>query len=113
MRCIQCGHDSPVSTGYCPKCGGRLDLTANEIGQVLFEKARKDAAKETEYFTRQFVVFAIMLFLVAITISILSANPPISYQVPSATKDANFIKVEYKYLPPLEKKFVPFRDEWK
>jgi hypothetical protein len=93
---------------YCQKCGGRMDFTADQIAGSLVETAREETAASTEFYAKQSMTFAAALFLVSITLFVLSLGAPTeSYYIPALSKGAEHVKVEYKLDPQLPKLSIP------
>ena len=106
MNCISCGHNNPATGAYCQKCGGKLDLTADEISASLFEKAKGEQQKSTEYYARQALFFGVVMFLIAVVVFAVSGGAPEEgYHVPSAASGAKYLKYEYQV-----KKTLPIVD---
>lgn len=96
MNCLSCGHKNPATVGYCQKCGGRMDLTADEIQAALVEKAKGERQKDTEFWARQSLVFSLILVLITLTLLVLAGGAPEqSYYVPSASNGAGYVEVKY------------------
>ena len=89
MRCIGCGHENPATVSYCQKCGQHMDLTAEEIRAALVEKAKAETARHTEWYARQSLIFAIVLFLIALTALVATGGAPEDrHFIPSASQGA-------------------------
>src|SRR5689334_4676025 len=109
MNCLKCNYKNPGSSGYCQKCGARMDFTADEITGSLVEKAREETASNTEFYAKQFLTFASIIFLLVITLYVLSFGAPEeSYYIPALSKGAEHVKVEYKLDPDIQKLSLPF-----
>jgi uncharacterized membrane protein YvbJ len=97
MNCLSCGHNNSATVTYCQRCGGKLDLTADEISASLFDSAQKEQAKSTAFYARQSLFFSILLFLIAITVYVVSGGAPEQdFRVPSAATGAKYLKYEFK-----------------
>lgn len=97
MNCLSCGHNNPATVTYCQRCGGKLDLTADEISASLFDKAKGEQQKSTSFYARQALIFAVLLFLLAITVFVVSGGAPEqAYHVPSTATGAKYLKYEVK-----------------
>ncbi|MBV8881922.1 MAG: hypothetical protein JO332_18330 [Planctomycetaceae bacterium] len=108
MLCPKCQHKNPGTIAYCQKCGGKLDFTADEIAGSLVQSARAETAANTEYYAKQALTFAAALFLLAITLFVLSLGAPKeSYYIPALSKGAEHVKVEFKLDPELPKLSIP------
>ena len=108
MLCPKCNHKNPGTIAYCQKCGGRMDFTADEIAGSLVESARQETASNTEFYARQALTFAAVLFLLAMTLWVLSFGAPKeSYYIPALSKGAEHVKVEFKLDPQLQKLAIP------
>ena len=113
MKCFSCSNENPATAVFCQVCGSRLDLKVDEIAESLYQRAEEEAITETEKTTRQILVFAVVLFIISITIFI-SINKPVDENyLPSATIGANYVKVEHSTKSKVEKMLVPLEEEWK
>ena len=105
MNCPGCGHDNPLSVTYCQQCGGRLDLTADEIRSSFEDKARGEAIRTTAHYAKNLFMFGVGLLVMSFTLFVMSAGvPEKSYYIPSASNGAKYVEVEYDLeinLPPL------------
>jgi hypothetical protein len=108
MNCLTCGHKNPGTVGYCQRCGGKMDLTADEIRDALVEKAKGEEVQKTEFYARQSLVFSAVILLVAITLLALSTGAPEeAYYAPSASSGAKYLEVNYKNEKLLELQKLP------
>lgn len=108
MNCPKCKSRSAGTVGYCPKCGAKMDFTADEIAGSLVENARAETARNTEYYARQMLTLASVLFLVSVTLWVLTlGSPKDPYAIPALSKGAEHVKVEFKLDPQLPKLSVP------
>ena len=108
MECLKCHHKNPGTIAYCQKCGARMDFTADEIAGSLVDSARKETAANTEFYAKQSLTFAAILFLLAVTLYVLSFGAPEqSYYIPALSRGAEHVKVEFKLDPQLQKLPVP------
>lgn len=109
MLCPKCNHKNPGTIAYCQKCGGKMDFTADEIAGSLVESARQETASNTEYYARQLLTFAGVLFLLSMTLYILSFGAPKeAYYIPALSKGAEHVKVDFKLDPQLPKLSIPY-----
>lgn len=110
MKCPGCGHQNPATVGYCQKCGGKMDLTADEIQAALVEKARGEIVRSTEFYARQAVVFSLVLLLLMITLFVLAGGAPEeSYYIPSASSGSSYVEVKYSSPPALRLLEIPLQ----
>ena len=108
MQCLKCNYKNPGSLAYCQKCGAKMDFTADEIAGSLVETAREETAANTEYYAKQSLTFGAILFLLAVTLYVLSFGAPEqSYYIPALSKSAKHVKVEFKLDPQIQKLSVP------
>jgi hypothetical protein len=86
-----------------------MDFTADEIQGALLEKKREEVADNTEFYARQAITFAGILFLVALTFFGLSLGAPDTWPtaLPSASNGSKYVEVEYKADLDLPKLMVP------
>jgi hypothetical protein len=109
MQCLKCSHKNPGTLAYCQKCGARMDFTAEEITGSLVDKARQETAANTSFYARQSLTFAAILFLLSMTVFVLSLGAPErSYYIPALSKGAEHVKVEFKVDPQIKKLEVPY-----
>ena len=109
MNCPKCKSRSAGTVGYCPKCGAKMDFTADEIAGSLVETAREETALNTEYYAKQSLTFASIIFLLVMTLYVLSFGAPEdSYYIPALSKGAEHVKVEFKIEPDLPKLSIPY-----
>ncbi|HVE42580.1 MAG TPA: hypothetical protein VNM14_22060 [Planctomycetota bacterium] len=109
MNCLKCNHKNPGTIAYCQKCGAKMDFTADEIAGSLVEKARAETAQSTEHYARHTLTFAAVIFLVAVTLFVLSLGAPDdSYYIPALSRGAEHVKVEHKINPDIKKLPIPF-----
>jgi uncharacterized membrane protein YvbJ len=121
MNCKRCGHKNPLSAVYCTKCGTKLQLGKDELKQkfdaavkeMLEEEGGRKRKLEMEEYSRGWLWFGIILFLIAITISILAGSPLEYHHLPSISYNTEFIKDDYTFTPVIEKRFVPLETERK
>ncbi len=108
MICLQCRHNNLASVGYCQRCGAKLDFTADEIQDALVEKAASEVKQSTEFYARQALLFAAVLFLVALTaLALAGGAPEESYYIPSASVGAKHLEVEFKQEVEVPKLLIP------
>ena len=108
MQCLKCNHKNPGTIAYCQKCGAKMDFTADEIAGSLVETAREETAENTEFYAKQSLTFAAILFLLAVTLYVLSFGAPEqSYYSPALSKSAKHVKVEFKMDPQIQTLSVP------
>ena len=109
MRCLKCSHQNNATIAFCQKCGAKMDFTADEIAGSLVEKAREETAQSTEHYARHTLTFAAVIFLVAVTLFVLSLGAPDeSYYIPALSRGAEHVKVEYKISPEIKKLSIRF-----
>ena len=105
MNCPRCSHDNPMTVTYCQQCGGRLDLTADEIRQSFLDKARGEAVKSTAHYAKNLFMFGVGLLVFGFTLLVMSGGvPEKSYYIPSASNGAKYVEVKYDLeigFPPL------------
>jgi|SRR5579872_4943746 len=108
MLCPKCNFRNPGTIAYCQKCGGRMDFTADQIAGSLVETAREETAANTEHYAKQSLTFAGVLFLLSLTLFVLSLGAPKeSYYIPGLSKGAEHVKVEFKMDPQIPKLSIP------
>lgn len=107
MQCLKCNHKNTGTVGYCQRCGAKMDFTADEIQGALIEKKRAEVAHNTEFYAKQALTFAAVLFLLAATCLVLSMGTPetVPPAIPSASNGSRYVEVEPRVqadLPKLE-----------
>jgi hypothetical protein len=108
MQCLKCNFKNPGTIAYCQKCGAKMDFTADEIAGSLVETAREETAANTEFYAKQSLTFGAILFLLAVTLYVLSFGAPEqSYYIPALSKGAEHVKVEFKLDPQIQKLSIP------
>lgn len=108
MNCIRCSHNNPATIGYCQKCGAKMDFTADQIEEALVEKKKGEVVANTEYYAKQALTFATVLFLLAISLFFLAGGAPEDgYAVPSVSLDGKHVEVEHKLEAEMPKHLVP------
>lgn len=109
MQCLKCSHKNNATVAFCQRCGAKMDFTADEIQGALIENKRAEVADNTEFYARQALTFASILFLVALTCLVLSTGAPEGSPpaVPSASNGTKYIEVDYRLEPELPKLQVP------
>jgi len=105
---MKCNYKNPGTIAYCQKCGAKMDFTADEIAGSLVETAREETAQNTEHYAKHTLTFAAVLFLLTLTLFILSFGAPDeAYYIPALSKGAEHVKVEFKMSPEVKKLSVP------
>lgn len=109
MNCLKCSHKNPGTVGYCQRCGAKMDFTADEIQGALIDKKREEVADNTEYYAKQALTFASILFLLAATCLVLASGTPETSPpaVPSASNGSKYVEVEPKVEAELPKLRIP------
>lgn len=105
---MKCNYKNPGTIAYCQKCGAKMDFTADEIAGSLVETAREETAETTEHYAKHTLTFAAVLFLLSLTLFVLSlGGPEESYYIPALSKGAEHVKVEFKMSPEIKKLSIP------
>jgi len=109
MNCLKCNHRNPGTVAYCQRCGAKMDFTADEIQGSLMEKKREEVAHNTEFYAKQALTFAAILFLLAATCMVLSTGAPETPPpaIPSSSNGSKYIEVEPRVEAELPKLQVP------
>ena len=109
MQCLKCSHKNPGTVAYCQRCGAKLDFTADEIQGALIENKREEVAHNTEFYAKQALTFAAVLFLVAVTCLVLSTGAPENAPVaiPSASNGSKYVEVDVKLEGEIRKALAP------
>ncbi len=106
MNCPGCAHDNPATVSYCQRCGGKLDLTADEISASLAEERKGEVATDAAYKARRILVGAVVFFLFSLTVYLFSGKvPETAYHVPSVSNGGDYLKYQYRVdarMQPLE-----------
>jgi hypothetical protein len=108
MNCMKCNYKNPGTMAYCQKCAAKMDFTADEIAGALVETAREETAQNTEYYAKHTLTFAAVLFLLSLTLFVLSFGAPDeAYYVPALSRGAEHVKVEFKLSPEVKRLSIP------
>lgn len=83
MKCQQCGSENKGGQIYCHICGAELDLTYDQIHDGVVDELVEEKQKFTEDQTRQFLVLAVFLLILAITLVSLAGPVPIEESPPT------------------------------
>lgn len=95
MNCLVCGHANPGTVAFCTKCGRPLDFSADEIREALIARQKEQRKKGAEFYGRQVVIAAAVVFLLAVTAFILGGGAPKEvYITPPVTGQAKYLAVE-------------------
>jgi hypothetical protein len=114
MNCLQCNNTNPATVQYCQRCGAKLNLTADEIRDTLIQRVEVERAGKTAQNARQGLVFGIVVFLVAVTLFLAVGKAPSgALHLPSASKDAGYVEIRYRYEPDIPKLLVPYNTQRK
>jgi uncharacterized membrane protein YvbJ len=97
MRCQKCGFENESTQQYCRSCGSKVKYTYDEVHVDLKGKLKTMQADQTEEQTRQALVIAICLLVLAITLKILFSGPPVATAVPASSGSAAY--AEIKFIP--------------
>lgn len=85
-----------------------MDLTADEIREALVQKAKGEIVKNIEFYTRQTLTFAVVLFLIMVTLLVLASGAPgESYYIPSMSSSARYLTVSHSVSVEVPKLVVP------
>lgn len=97
MKCPSCAHNNPSTVGFCVRCGGKMDLTADEIHDALVQKARVEIVQSSEFYAKQSLVFSVVIFLIMVTLLVLSAGAPEGeYFMPSVSANVKYLEVDHQ-----------------
>jgi hypothetical protein len=108
MNCLKCNSKNAGSVGYCQKCGAKLDFTADEIAGSLVASARAETARNTEFYVRRTLTLAAVVFLMAVTLWVLTLGEPRDpFAIPALSRGAEHVKVDFKLEPELPKLSIP------
>lgn len=116
MICLQCNHNNPATIGYCQKCGARMDFTADQIQDALVQKAKGEVAANTEFYAKQALTFAVVIFLLAVSLFFVAGGAPEDREViPSASMEVNrrggkHVEVEFKLETEMPVRLVPLSE---
>jgi hypothetical protein len=95
MNCLRCNYRNPGTVGYCQKCGAKMDFTADEIAEALAEKGRQEVVQATGFHAKRLLTFAVILFLVSVTLLVLSGGAPEGkYSIPSAANGSKYVELD-------------------
>ncbi|MBI4564402.1 MAG: hypothetical protein HY716_06885 [Planctomycetes bacterium] len=109
MKCLACGFKNPGTVAYCQRCGQKLSLSADEIRESMLQRAAGERRAVAETNARQAFFFAVLIFLVAVTLFFLAGSAPEGGRyVPSASAGSKAVNVKYEIEPDMKKMLVPF-----
>lgn len=95
MKCLICSFNNPATVSFCKKCGGKMDLSADEIQSALVEAQKLEKKDTGEKNVRNYLFLAIVLFLASLTFWIFSGGgPEKTRHVPSASRDSSYTKIK-------------------
>lgn len=110
MRCPSCGHDNAASQAYCARCGQKTNLTADEIQASIRDTARGERAARTEENMKNLLGFAGFLLLLAVGFFVAVGTAPQGRAyAPSAAEHADFVRIDWRFEPKMERALVPFK----
>ncbi|MBI2931741.1 MAG: zinc ribbon domain-containing protein [Planctomycetes bacterium] len=96
MKCLRCGHKNNATVAYCAKCGGKLNMTADEIRDALVQKAQEERAMATEHYARQALFFASIVFAIALTLVFAVGGAQTECTaVPSVVNGTKYLEMTY------------------
>lgn len=111
MNCLNCGHNNPGTVAFCQSCGGKLNLTADEIQESLAGKAKRETADRTEFYAYRLMIFGIVFFVLSMTVWVLSGGAPKDVTfVPSISEGAEHLQFLPEYDPQVEPLKVPLEE---
>lgn len=111
MNCIKCGFNNPSTTAYCTACGARLDYTVDEIRRHMDQKRESEDLTERNSAADRLLVFAIALFLLALTIFFMAGSPPRVPSTPSLSRGLKAMSVEYRFAPGIPEALIPLEEK--
>ena len=114
MKCPRCGFKNDSTNAYCRKCGGKMDVTADEIRASLLEKAHGERTRMREHYARQALYFAVVVFLISVTFLFLAGGDLRDTRaLPSAIAESRYGRFTYSIQDDLDlqKGLVPFAAE--
>jgi len=89
-------------------------MTADQISASLFEKAKGEKQKSGEYYARQSLFVAVVLFLVGLALFLLSGGvPEEAHHVPAAAGGSRHLRYEYKVDKAIPELDLPIPEEKK
>ncbi|MCE9581181.1 MAG: hypothetical protein K8T20_01560 [Planctomycetes bacterium] len=112
MKCVICGFDNEAREAYCRACGSKVQVNLSEVEGDLIAKSDRMNEENTEAEIRRWLVSAICLFLVVLTVKVLygPANWPAFYAVPSVGQNAEFASYVYQFEVPLQPLVIELPD---
>jgi hypothetical protein len=106
MKCIRCQFENPATVTFCKKCGGAMDLSAEEIESALVDAQKIEKKQAAEQNMRNSLFFSMILFGAAVTFYVFSGGgPEETYSVPSGSRDTDYLQMKpaIDYEPRIEK----------
>lgn len=108
MQCFHCGSKNSGGVLHCIKCGAKLDMTADDIQRFYAQKVRDEKKRAAEYYARRLFFFSIVLLLISITFMVMAGGVlKESSYIPSASLNAEFVKVRFEIEPDIRPLFIP------
>jgi uncharacterized membrane protein YvbJ len=108
VQCFHCGNKNTGGVIYCIKCGAKLDMTADEIQSFYAQKVRDEKKQAAEHHARRLLYFSVVLLLISITFMVMAGGvTKESSYIPSASLNAEFVKVRYEIEPEIRPLFIP------
>ncbi len=108
MKCISCGFTNLSAGVYCHRCGGKLNMSHEEIAASFHEKASQEAASNFEQQVRQVLVLSVCVFLLTLTGFLLFRRRPEGFALPAASYRAGYAKVQYQFVPERSYEVLPW-----
>lgn len=114
MQCIKCNHKNPGSVLYCQKCGNKMDMTADEIQLFYEQKVRSERREAMRTYAVRSLILSGVFFIIALTVLVMAGGePPATSYIPSAVKDTEFLRYQYRVVPKLEPMLIPISEDRK
>lgn len=112
MNCPGCAHDNPATVAYCQRCGGRMDLTADDISASLAQEREGEAAIDVAYKVRRLLVGSVIFFLLAMTVYVFSGKAPQeAYYVPSVSNGGEYLQYHYPVPSRMDRLEIPVEEK--
>jgi hypothetical protein len=91
-----------------------MDMTADEVQLFYQQKVREEKRKSMQDTAQRVLVLSVVIFLISVMIRVLAGGePPGPSYIPSATRDNQSLRFDYRIAPRLEPLLIPISEDRK